>query len=276
MAVTLLSKTALNYDSPDSPRETSNGVTSIATIELRNVKEEYNEYNCNEGEIDYSMEVKSYRRRFYMLMLYFVLATLGSMLYPQHIAEANVTGCYYGVSQIAVNWTSQITMLTYIVLIIPVSLLMNILDLRWTLICGSILNTTSVSLQFLALKPDGFPFVMLSCFFDALASVFIIGMSPFLAARWFPANEISRACAFGVLGNEIGVSFGLMFTPLLVSTDCSNPQEIESGKRNVAYVLTILNAVLLIILYFSKYNYQFFKYSNELSFLHIKILRLQA
>lgn len=139
MAVTLISKTALNYDYPERPRETANGVNSISAVELRNVKEEY---NCNEGEIDYSMETKSYRRRFYMLMLYFVLATLGSMLYPQHIAEANVTGCYYGVSQIAVNWTSQITMLTYIVLIIPVSLLMNILDLRWTLICGSILNTT--------------------------------------------------------------------------------------------------------------------------------------
>ena len=37
----------------------------------------------------------------------------------------------------------------------------------------------------------------------AISQIFILGIPPQLAATWFPADQVSSACAIGVFGNQV-------------------------------------------------------------------------
>ncbi|XP_042896547.1 choline/ethanolamine transporter FLVCR2-like isoform X1 [Parasteatoda tepidariorum] len=192
-------------------------------------------------------EIKCYKRRFWMLFLFSTTSFLCGVLYTQYVGMADLNCCYYGVSQDAVNWTSMMFMVVYLVGVLPASVIINYIDLRWTVILGALFNTISSTVQLATLKPNGFPFVLVSSFFASLSEVAVLGIPPFIASRWFPSNELSRACAFGVFGNQLGVGIGFILSPLLVSSDCTKKEEIEFGKRNEAILLTAVNAVVLIL-----------------------------
>ncbi|XP_042896549.1 choline/ethanolamine transporter flvcr2b [Parasteatoda tepidariorum] len=193
-------------------------------------------------------EIKVYKRRFWMLFLFSFLSFLCGMLYPQYVVMADMNTCYYNVTQNAVNWTSMLYMVVYIILVFPASSIIDRIDLRWTVICGSLFNTLSAALQILTLKQNSFPFVIVSTFSASLTNLAILGIPPFIASRWFPSNEVSRACAIGVFGNQLGIGIGFIFSPLLVSSDCKKKEDIEVGKETVATILTAMNTVLLLLI----------------------------
>ncbi|XP_042896550.1 choline/ethanolamine transporter flvcr2a-like [Parasteatoda tepidariorum] len=200
--------------------------------------------NCNTTEI----EIKVYKRRFWMLFLFSFLSFLCGLLYTQYVAMADMNTCYYGVSNHAVNWTSMMFMVVYLVLVFPTSSIIDRIDLRKTVILGSLFNTIGCALQFCGLKPNGFPFVLLSTFVCSLSNLILIGIPPFVATKWFPSNELSRACAVGVFGNQLGIGVAFILSPMLVTSDCKKKGEIEEGKSNVALILTVLNTALLILI----------------------------
>ncbi|GFU32157.1 putative MFS-type transporter C09D4.1 [Trichonephila clavipes] len=107
--------------------------------------------------------------------------------------------------------------------------------------------------QFATLNPDSFPFVMVVSFFAAVSNLFVLGVPPALAAKWFPSQELSRACSFGVFGNQLGVALGFIFSPLIVPADCLQKDLISIGKRNIAYILTAVNIVVFILIIFSEF-----------------------
>ncbi|XP_035204907.1 feline leukemia virus subgroup C receptor-related protein 2-like, partial [Stegodyphus dumicola] len=84
-------------------------------------------------------------------------------------------------------------------------------------------------------------------FFAYLSSVFIYALPPFIAAVWFPSNEVSRACAFGIFGSQLGSVCGFLLTPFMVFSDCSRKDLIENGKFNVAVILTAANIGMLVL-----------------------------
>lgn len=83
-----------------------------------------------------TVEIKVYKRRF----TFSFLSMLCGMLFTHYTSMANV--CFYGVGQEAVNWTGNIILVVYIVLVFPVSSLIDYMDLRWTVLCASFCNTT--------------------------------------------------------------------------------------------------------------------------------------
>lgn len=44
----------------------------------------------------------------------------------------------------------------------------------------------------------------------AISQIFILGIPAQLAATWFPASQVSSACAIGVFGNQLGVALGFV------------------------------------------------------------------
>ncbi|GFY73159.1 feline leukemia virus subgroup C receptor-related protein 2 [Trichonephila inaurata madagascariensis] len=179
---------------------------------------------------------------------------MSAMTFPQYVSMANINGCFYGVSSEAVNWTAMIILVVYLVFIFPVSSLINYMDLRWTVICTGFWNVMAAATQFATLNPNSFPFVMVVSFFSALSNLFVLGVPPALAAKWFPSQELSRACSFGVFGNQLGVALGFVFSPLIVPADCSRKDLISIGKRNIAYILTAVNIVVFILITFTFQN----------------------
>lgn len=88
------------------------------------------------------VELKVYKRRIWMLFLFSFLSMLCGMLFTHYTSMANVNGCFYDVSQEAVNWTGNIFFIMYLVLVFPVSSLIDYIDLKYTVLCASFFNTT--------------------------------------------------------------------------------------------------------------------------------------
>jgi len=66
-------------------------------------------------------EYKSYARRWLVLGLFVLYSASNAMQWIQYSIIADVIHRYYGVSFLAIDWTSMIYMITYIPLIFPAS-----------------------------------------------------------------------------------------------------------------------------------------------------------
>ncbi|KAF4519952.1 hypothetical protein B566_EDAN012236 [Ephemera danica] len=71
------------------------------------------------------LEFKSYRRRWLVLALFVLYSASNAMQWIQYSIIADVIAKYYGVSYLAIDWTSMIYMITYIPLIFPASWILN-------------------------------------------------------------------------------------------------------------------------------------------------------
>ncbi|GIX68954.1 uncharacterized MFS-type transporter C09D4.1 [Caerostris extrusa] len=199
-------------------------------------------------------DIRVYRRRLWMLCLFSFLSMLCGMLFPLYVSTANVTMCFYDVGMEAVNWTSMIVLFVYAVLAFPASSLINYMDLRWTVICTSFWNVLATLTQFATLKPNSFIYVMVSCFFASLSDLFVLAVPPVLAAKWFPSQELSKACAFGVFGNQLGIALAFVLPTQIVSSECSQKDLISTGKGNLATILSSVNIVVFILVVFTFQN----------------------
>ncbi|GFU32133.1 uncharacterized MFS-type transporter C09D4.1 [Trichonephila clavipes] len=150
-----------------------------------------------------NVTIKVYKRRLWVLGLFSFSSMMSAMTFPQYVSMTNINSCFYGVSSEAVNWTVMIILVVYLVFIFPVSSLINYMDLRWTVICTGFWNVIAAATQFATLNPNSFPSVMAVSFFSAVSNLFVLGVPPALAAKWFPSQELSRACSFGVFGNQV-------------------------------------------------------------------------
>ncbi|GIX68950.1 feline leukemia virus subgroup C receptor-related protein 2 [Caerostris extrusa] len=77
---------------------------------------------------------------------------------------------------------------------------------------------------------------------------------PVLAAKWFPSQELSTACAFGVFGNQLGIALGFILPTQIVSNECSQKDLISHGKGNLAIILSSVNIVVFILIVFTFQN----------------------
>ncbi|GIX79427.1 feline leukemia virus subgroup C receptor-related protein 2 [Caerostris extrusa] len=136
----------------------------------------------------------------------------------------------------------------------PVSPLINYLDLRRTVICASFWTVLATLTQFATLKPNSFIYVMISCFFASLSDLFVLAVPPVLAAKWFPSQELSTACAFGVFGNQLGIALGFVLPTQIVSSECSQTDLISTGKGNLATILSSVNIVVFLLIVFTFQN----------------------
>ncbi|KAG8190182.1 hypothetical protein JTE90_011907 [Oedothorax gibbosus] len=193
-------------------------------------------------------ETKVYKRRIWMLFLFSFCSMLCGMMFTMYPSMSKLNMCYYGVGQEAIAWTTMISMVVYIVLVFPVSYIIDCIDLKWTVICTALFNTLACAVQFSTLSKDSFPYVMVSSCLSSIANVFVLGVPPFLAAKWFPSNELSRACAFGVSGNHLGVALGFVIPNYMITSVCENEDLIAAGKRNVAIFLTSVNLLVFFLI----------------------------
>ena len=68
---------------------------------------------------------KEYRRRWLMLLIFVFSSTTNAMHWLQLSIIANIMMRYYGVSALAINWTSMIYMASYIPFVIPASWILD-------------------------------------------------------------------------------------------------------------------------------------------------------
>lgn len=192
--------------------------------------------------------IKLYKRRFWILTLFSVCSMLNGMQWMQYTVVADVSMCFYDVSLHSVNWTANLYLILYAPLVFPVSWFIDKMGVRNSLLVGSLLTCLGTALQCGATTPDSFTFALVSQASTSVGQVFILGLPPYISATWFGADEISRASAVGVFGNQLGCALSFIFVPLVVSRDCNDKALITYGKEIVAYSLVSCNVLVLILI----------------------------
>ncbi|XP_046751836.1 uncharacterized MFS-type transporter C09D4.1-like [Diprion similis] len=177
-------------------------------------------------------EIKVYPRRWLQLVLFVVFSTVNTMHWYQYTIVNNIVSRYYNVSSLAIDWTSIIFMVTYIVVIIPASYVTNRIGLRWTVLVGATLTCIGAWLKVLSASPDRFVVTFIGQFLVAVAQVFSLPVPGRLAAYWFGPKQIALASAFACSGTHIGYSICFPIMPLLVR----NHDKIEDIGKDLAKV----------------------------------------
>lgn len=75
-----------------------------------------------------------------------------------------------------------------------------------TLLLGSIGTTAGAWINVLSVSRDGFNVALIGQLMSATAQVFLLGVSPNVAAVWFGPDQVSSACSVGVFGSQVRIT----------------------------------------------------------------------
>lgn len=79
----------------------------------------------------------------------------------------------------------------------------------------------------------------------ACSQIFILSIPPRLAAVWFSSEEVSRACAIGVFGNQVGIALGFVL-PTIIVPSSDDPAEVAAGLRVLFIGVAVATTVILV------------------------------
>ncbi|XP_059623021.1 uncharacterized MFS-type transporter C09D4.1-like [Phlebotomus argentipes] len=166
-----------------------------------------------------SLAIQVYKMRWAMLLLCLASVTLTYMQWIQYSIVANIIMRYYRVSSLLVDWTSMVFMITYSLLVFPVSFFMDIKRPRQAAVMGSVLLALGSWIKVFSLGRDLFLVTFVGQTIVAIAQVFVVSLPSRLASTWFAPEEASKVCGLGVFGAQLGTSLGFFLTPWLVQND---------------------------------------------------------
>nr|CAD7399928.1 unnamed protein product [Timema cristinae] len=157
-----------------------------------------------------------YAQRWLVLGIFVSVSMLNATQWIQFAIVGNIMTRYYGVGNMAIEWTSMIYMVTYIPLMLPAVLIMDKWGIRKSLTLGSFGTAVGSWIKVAGIGQDMFWAAFTGQAVVATSQVFILSVPPKLAAVWFPADKVSSACSIGVFGNQLGIAVGFLLSPLMV------------------------------------------------------------
>lgn len=191
--------------------------------------------------------VRVLKRRWVMLALFSVTSMANAAHWIMYAIIANITTRYYGVSDMAVNWTSIVFMAAYVPLVIPASWVIEKKGLRPAVLLGCSLMCAGSWLKALSAAPDRFDIAFIGQTVIGVAQMFTLGVPGRLAAVWFGAKEVSFACAVGVFGNQLGIALGFLIPPAMVG-DYADLEKITADLKLLYYVFAAVPTAILVLL----------------------------
>ncbi|KAF1770777.1 hypothetical protein GCK72_002600 [Caenorhabditis remanei] len=189
------------------------------------------------------IEPKVFKKRWLILVIFMFLSGSNGAQWIQYSIIANIVSEYYNVSFQAVDWTSMIYMLTYIFFFIPAAWLLDKWGLRLSVLLGALGNCVGAWIKLMSTHPDSFWVTFVGQTIVGASQMFTLGIPPRLAAVWFGPDEVSRACALGVFGNQLGIAVGFVLPPMIVSN--GTVEHITYDLTNLFLGSAVLNTVIL-------------------------------
>ncbi|KOC64839.1 putative MFS-type transporter C09D4.1 [Habropoda laboriosa] len=185
-------------------------------------------------------------------MIFVLYSASNAMQWIQYSIIANIVMFYYQVSDMMVDMTSLIYMITYIPLIFPASYLLDRFGLRLAVVMGAVGTALGSWIKVFSVDPSRFWVTLVGQTMVAVSQTFVLSVPARLAAVWFGPDQVSSACSIGVFGNQLGIAIGFLFPPMLVQN--SNDREISGRELQVMFyiVAAFTTVILLLILLFFK------------------------
>lgn len=159
---------------------------------------------------------------------------------------------YWGVPSLAIEWTSIIIQVVYLLIIFPATYLMERVGLRWTVLIaaggtcvGAWIKVWSISLELFVVTFIGHTMI-------AISQTAVMVIPGRLAAEWFGSKEVASATAIGNFGIPVGVSIGSFATVHFIKNH-SNIVDIGYDLHNYFIVIAIICTIDLLLLVLRKY-----------------------
>ncbi|KAI1731627.1 major facilitator superfamily domain-containing protein [Ditylenchus destructor] len=244
----LASRTPLQEAEVAGPSVEQNGPASLNS-KPRNEPQK-SDASAENGEANEQTRV--YAKRYAMLGMFILLSASNAMQWIEYSIIAHIITEYYKVSYAAVDWTSMIYMLMYMLLIFPGSWFLDKYGLRVSVLIGAFGNCIGAWLKILSTAPDKFWLTFVAQTIVGSSQVFILGIPPRLAAVWFGPKQVSTACAAGVFGNQLGIAIGFILPPWLVHM--STPEAVAFDLSVLFLISAVANTFIFvfIVLFFSE------------------------
>lgn len=189
-----------------------------------------------------------YGMRFVQLALFCLYSLSNAFQWIEYSIVANLVARYYNVDEASVNWTAIVYMVTYVPLIFPAAWLLDKRGLRFVIVLGALGTCAGSWVKVLSVHPDQFAMCLAGQTVVAASQIFILSIPPRLAAVWFSAEEVSRACAVGVFGNQLGIALGFLVPPHLVM-DTKDIEQLGQGLSRLCYGVAIFSTIVLVAIF---------------------------
>lgn len=186
-------------------------------------------------------------KRFFILLMYGICSMEKSFQWINLSAITNKVSLYYGVDNLAVNWTSVLFMITFIPLVLPTGWLIERIGLRKAVLIGSTGITLGAIIKCFACAEDRFYVIIWGQIVVSLSEQFIFCIPARIASVWFPDSQVSLATGFGIFGNQCGIALGFL-VPQAILRGLETRQEIGVGLYQLFLWTAIVAFVTWIVL----------------------------
>lgn len=245
-----------NLEMMASHESSKTSLPSTSSANPTNININLNQTNLG-GNTDQKLEKLSsgetthaYKKRFFILALFCSHSAINSFQWIQYSSITNVIAHYYGASNLQVNLTSLVFMITYIPFIIHASLLLEKFGLRKAVLLGTLGTALGSLVKWLMGSNEGitsFYYMMAGQTIVALSQLFIISIPPLLAAVWFPDHQVSTATGIGVFGNQLGIALGFIVPPMVISGVDATKDVIGDDLRLLSCAIFWISFIICIV-----------------------------
>ncbi|XP_039258966.2 choline/ethanolamine transporter flvcr2a-like [Styela clava] len=197
-------------------------------------------------------EIRLYKRRFLMLGIFSVYSMSSAFQWIEYAIITNIITKYYGVSELAVQWTSMVYMASYIPLMFVATWMLDRWGLRKVVLFGATLNAVGSLIKIGSVQPHLFALSFIGQTVAACAQSFVLEIPPKVASVWFGPSEVSTATAIGVFGNQLGVAIGFLLPPVIVPD--SDDMELVGHQLRVLFIGSAVVCTAVLILAFAVFR----------------------
>ncbi|XP_046751382.1 feline leukemia virus subgroup C receptor-related protein 2-like [Diprion similis] len=199
--------------------------------------------------LNFTLEVKVFRRRWLQLLLLFILNTSNCVHVYQFTIITSIVRRYYKISSLAVELTVVVFLVACTILALPASYLMNRIGLRWTCLITTLLTCLGSWIKVFSVSPDQFIVACIGQLVIAVAHVFVLAFPGPLVAFWFGAKETGLATTIVTLGVFMGY-FVSFLTPSILFTNHESIESIGNDLSTVFWTAAVYSSVVTVTLFF--------------------------
>lgn len=166
-----------------------------------------------------------YGYRWAILATFMLVVAFNQLLWITFAPITSGAASYYHVTDLSIGVLSLSFMVTYLVVSIPASWVIDTFGFRVAVGIGA--GLTGVFGLMRGLTASNYTLVLIAQVGIAIGQPFILNAVTKVAVRWFPLEERATASGFGSLAAYLGILVGLVATPFLV---------LQSGIANTLLI----------------------------------------
>ena len=156
------------------------------------------------------MDVKVTKKRWLIISIMFFANLTSSIQWLQYSIIPEIYTEFYQKSYNAISATTLLGSLSMIVMILPVTFLVELKSTRFVLLLGSFFSFTGAFVKCFAVSPERYWVLMFGQALSEINMPIVLAIPPKIAANWFPNHELAQAVAISVFGDQLGIALSYL------------------------------------------------------------------